>query len=168
MELQLLGDILMKIGSFYFLKDQYFIDFPDPYLARNKETISGQAHDRPCFFSFSDGNDKIFWMIPFSSNISKYRRIYNDKVSKRGKCDTIDFGKVLGFEKAFLIQNMCPVVDRYISNQYEDSNAVPVRVDGVLEKRLIQNGRKVLALVRQGKPLIFPNVLKIEAELLSE
>jgi len=158
----------MTIGNFYFLNEQYFIDFPDPQLVRNKEMLGGQTHDRPCFFSFFDENSKIYWMIPFSSNVDKYRAIYNKKMAKNGICDTIDFGNVLGHPKAFLIQNMCPVIDTYIKNEYEDSNANPVRVDGVLGQRLIQSGKKVLVLVRQNKPLIFPDVLKIEAELLNK
>ena len=28
----------MEIGHFYYIEDQYFIDFPDNYLMQNKET----------------------------------------------------------------------------------------------------------------------------------
>lgn len=31
----------MYTGRFYFLKDQYYIDFRDPYLMQNKETVNG-------------------------------------------------------------------------------------------------------------------------------
>ncbi len=89
-------------------------------------------------------------------------------MARRGNCDTIVFGDVLGYEKAFLIQNMCPVTDRYIKSIYVDSKAVPVRVDGALEQRLIRAGKKVLALVRQGKPLVFPDIMGIESKLLAE
>jgi len=158
----------MKTGCFYFLEERYFLNFPDPKLMKNKETIDGQLHDRPCFFSFFDNEKEIYWLIPFSSNIGKYKDIYDKKVTRNGRCDTIVFGNVLGHQKAFLIQNMCPATDEYIKNEYVDFNAVSVRVDGVLERRLIQSARKVLALVRQGKPLIFPDVLKIEKELLEK
>ena len=40
----------MDTGHFYFLSDQYFIDFPDSNLMQNKETINGQSHGRPCFY----------------------------------------------------------------------------------------------------------------------
>ena len=30
----------MEIGHFYYIDDQYFKDFPDPYLMQNKETHS--------------------------------------------------------------------------------------------------------------------------------
>lgn len=157
----------MQVGHFYYLSDQYFIDFPDKFLMRNKETVNGQAHDRPCFYAFEDNNTGLYWMIPFSSRISKFKGIYNKKTANNKVCDTIRFGYVLGYEKAFLIQNMCPITPKYILNKYVDKNsAQPVRVDGVFEAELIASAKKVLALQRKGKNLIFPDVLKIEAQLL--
>ena len=46
----------MEIGHFYYIDDQYFKDFPDPYLMQNKEKVNGQLHDRPCFYAFQDSN----------------------------------------------------------------------------------------------------------------
>jgi hypothetical protein len=62
---------------------------------------------------------------------------------------------------------MCPITKQYINNEYIDpAGNVPVRVDGVLEKDLIAKAKKVLALQRKGIKLIFPDVMKIEKELL--
>ena len=58
----------MEIGHFYYIDDQYFKDFPDPYLMQNKEKVNEQLHDRPCFYAFQDSNTQLFWMIPFSSH----------------------------------------------------------------------------------------------------
>ena len=158
----------MDIGHFYYINDQYYLDFPDPKLMQNNETINGQAHDRPCFYAFLDSNTGLYWMIPFSSQVTKFQRIYNTKISKHGKCDTIVFGDVLGHKKAFLIQNMCPINQQYIKNEYFDSHTqIPVRIDGRLEKELIRKASKILALQRKGINLIFPDVLKIENQLLS-
>ena len=64
---------------------------------------------------------------------------------------------------------MCPTSIKYIDEEYFDSkNNVPVTLDGGFEKVLIQKATKVLALQRQGRKLIFPNVLKIEQELLKQ
>ena len=157
----------MKTGHFYYINDQYFVDFPDPYLMKNKETIDGQAHDRPCFYAFLDVSTNLYWMIPFSSQIDKFQKIYDTKINKYGKCDTILFGKVLGHEKVFLIQNMCPVSISYVKNEYIDAiYHKPDRVDGRLEKELEKKARKVLALQRKGIRLIFPNILEIEKQLL--
>ena len=62
---------------------------------------------------------------------------------------------------------MCPVIAKYINNEYIDSSSnIPVRINGTLEKDIITKARRVLALQRQGKKLIFPDVLKIESELI--
>ncbi len=106
-------------------------------------------------------------MIPFSSQTNKFHKIYSNKIAKYGKCDTIVFGKVLGHEKAFLIQNMCPISSKYINNEYVDSATnIPVRISGILEGELISKARRVLALQRQGKKLVFPDILKIEAAII--
>lgn len=157
----------MEIGHFYYLNDQYFIDFPDTKLMQNKETINGQAHDRPCFYAFQDANTGLYWMIPFSSRVPKFTKIYEQKIQKYGKCDTLVFGNVLGHRKVFLIQNMCPITPKYVKNEYIDGVAnIPVRISGVLEKELTDKAKRVLALQRKGISLIFPDVLKIETELL--
>ena len=160
-------DVKMKTGHFYYIDDQYFLDFPDDRLMRNKETINGQPHNRPCFYAFQDDRTGLYWLIPFSSQVGKFRGYYNAKIAKYGKCDTIIFGDVLGYEKVFLIQNMCPVTEKYIKNEYMDSRLlIPVRIDGRLETEIISKAKKVLALQRKGIKLIFPDVLKIESELL--
>jgi hypothetical protein len=153
-------------GHFYYITDQYFMDFPDSYLMQNKETVSDQVHDRPCFYALNDDAAGLYWMIPISSQTDKYRKIYNKKIQKYNRCDTIVFGEVLGREKAFLIQNMCPVTEEYVKNEYIDSNTnIPVRIDGVLEKKIILKAKKILALQRNGAKLIFPDVISIENKL---
>lgn len=159
----------MEVGHFYYLEDQYFIDFSDPMLMKNKEVVDGQAHDRPCYYTFQDTKTNLYWMIPISSKVEKYSVIYDRKINKYGKCDTIAFGEVLGHKKAFLIQNMCPIIPKYVKNEYidkEDSN--PVRVNSLFEKELISKAERVLALQRKGFNLIFPDVLKIEQTLFLE
>lgn len=159
----------MNEGHFYFLTDQYFVDFPDSKLMTNKESVNGVSHDRPCFCAFLDGRTGLFWMIPISSQVEKFRRIYENKVLRSGRCDTIDFGYVLGHEKAFLIQNMCPATPKYIKNEYLDHfHNNPVQLDGAFERQLAKKARKVLTLQRKGIHLIFPDVLKIESQLLNQ
>jgi len=155
-------------GSFYFLKDIYFTDFPDKNLMRNSETMQGAKGRRPCFYAFHDQGKDIYWLIPISSRLDKFQNIYNQKFNKYGFCDTIVFGPVLGHDKAFLIQNICPATSYYIDNIYLDQQtSSPVRVDGVLEKKLIVKAKKVIALQRKGVRLIFPDVLHIEKQLIN-
>lgn len=66
----------MKKYEMYFITDNYFIKFQDPYLMKNIEVDSNDKHNRPCYYIFSDNNNKdIFWMIPISSKVEKYKKI---------------------------------------------------------------------------------------------
>lgn len=153
----------MDAGHFYFIKDRYFADFPDPFLMQNK----GPSHDRPCFYAFQGSSQGLYWMIPFSSKVDKFKAVYQTKINRYGRCDTIDFGFILGREKAFLIQNMCPITTEYMKEEYIDNNSnLPVRVNGAFEFQLVQKAKRVLALQRQGHSLIYPDVLSIEQTLL--
>ncbi|MDQ0194431.1 type III toxin-antitoxin system CptIN family toxin [Paenibacillus wynnii] len=154
-------------GNFYFVHDKYFIDFPDNKLMSNKETIAGVEHNRPCFYSFVDVKTGINWFIPISSQVKKFQGIYNKKILAGKVVDTIVFGFVMGNKKAFLIQNMFPVTQNYIFNEYIDSvTKAPVTINEKLKKELNSKGKKVLGLHRKGIFLIFPDVLKIETQLL--
>lgn len=157
----------MKTGHFYYIDDQYFIDFPDSKLMNHKECAAGQTHDRPCFYAFQDHTTGLYWMIPISSQVKKYRTYYHVKMERYHRCDTIAFGEVLGYEKAFLIQNMCPITRTYMKNEYIDKRSnTPVQINGVFERELQEKAKRVLALQRKGIPLIFPDVLSIERTLL--
>ena len=156
----------MEKGHFYFIKNQYFVDFPDTYLMKNKEFVNGRPHGRPCFFAYLDIKTNIYWMVPISSQVEKYKGYYQSKIKKHGSCDTIMFGYILGHEKAFLIQNICPVTEAYIDVEYTDNKNSPVRIDKRTEEELIKKVKKVIALQRKGIKLIFPDVLDIEAKLL--
>ncbi len=151
----------MKGTQLFFLSDQYYQDFPDDRLMKNKDTIDGVSHSRPCFFAFTDSKvPEIFWMVPISSKTVKYKRIAETKEQKYGKCETIRFGVVLGRNTAFLIQNMCPATKNYLT-AYMDKNNCPIRIDDRIALDVEQNARSVLAKARRGAKVIFPDVLKI-------
>ena len=40
-------EVLMLDAQLYFLSDQYYIDFPDDKLMKNKDVIQGVPHSRP-------------------------------------------------------------------------------------------------------------------------
>ena len=144
----------MNIGHFYFIKPDYFTH---PELMQS-------ANHRPCFFAFKERN--VMWLVPISSKISKFERVYKDKINRYGKCDTIDFCNILGHKKAVLIQNMFPTNEEYILNEYLDEHDNPVQLTDKTRKRIIHKAKKVLALHRNGYGLIFGDVLEIEKKLL--
>ena len=75
----------MVTGNFYYLKDSYYNKFPNCDLIGNKSEDGEGKHDRPCFYTFQDSASGLYWMIPFSSQVSKFRSIYNKKIEKYKK-----------------------------------------------------------------------------------
>lgn len=158
----------MKKGTFCFLTDQYYIDFPDKKIMKNKEMKNGVNHDRPCFFAFHDVKNKdILWLIPISSKVEKYKIHYDKKMKRFGKCNTIIFGSVAGSPSVFLIQNICPATTKYINNIYLDKNNYPVQIDNRTVDIVIKNAKKVLSdYFRGNNKIIFPNVKDIKHSLI--
>ena len=151
----------MDIGHFYFLKPDYSTQFEFSHFMNNHE----DERNRPYFCAFKDKD--LYWLIPISSKLAKFERVYRNKIDKYGKCDTIDFCDVLGHRKAFLIQNMCPVTPEYITNEYCDADSHLVQIADKSRKRIASKAKKVLALHRKGYNLIFGDVFTIEKELLA-
>lgn len=151
----------MLEAQFYFLSDQYYLDFPDDKLMKNKDMIDGSPYKRPCFFTFPDSKiPDIYWIVPISSQYEKFKRVEQDKIKKYGRCNTIRFGTVLGRNTAFLIQNMCPATNKYLT-PYIDKYDCPIRIDNRVAADVIKNARDVLAMAKRGAKVIFPDVFKI-------
>lgn len=154
--------IIVQTGHFYFLSDEYYDLCKDDTLMRNKETVNDVPHGRPCFFAFTDESSGLMWLIPISSQVEKYKAIAKRKVEKYGRCDTILFYEVLGHEKAFLIQNMFPVIERFIEREYIDPRtSLPVRIARKHELEVIRRAKIVLEKHKLGIRIIFTDVDRI-------
>ena len=78
----------MKKTGFYIIKDRFFEDMPDPYLKGNK------ASNRPHYYCFEDNATGIYWMIPLSSRIDKFRKIIEKKEQVGKSCDILHIVKL--------------------------------------------------------------------------
>lgn len=157
----------MEKGKFYFIKDSFYSIFSKENLMQNKEIHKGKEHNRPCFYAFYDEDSQIYWLIPISSKIEKYKQIYEYKMKKNKICDTIVFGNVLGYQKVFLIQNMFPIIPQFVDKEYKNNLNRSVSITKTLQKEINEKARKVLKLQRLGINLIFPNVIEMEKQLLN-
>lgn len=64
----------IQSGFYYHIKDIFFEDVQDSALMANKEN----GNYRPHYLAIQDSqNHKIYWMVPVSSKIEKYQKIYN-------------------------------------------------------------------------------------------
>lgn len=157
----------MDSGKFYFISDDYFGKFEGMGLLTNSESFDGRIHGRPCFYAFKDPQHDIYWMIPISSKVEKYKRIHQKAIDRYGLCDGISFGYVLGDKKAFLVQNMLPVTDKYITN-IDRNTSNPIVIPRRLQAELNAKIRKAVRLYRQGIKIVLTMALDIERVLISE
>ena len=146
-------------GKFYFIKDEFFDKIDEKLLCLNKR----EGNKRPCYYCFKDLKEqRIFWFLPISSKVEKYKKIYNEKQLKYGKVDNIVFGYVEGEERAFLIQNMFPISEKYIIESYIKQKR-EVIVNKELKRELRRKASKILNLVEKGyRNLVFPDIIKIK------
>ena len=63
----------MKKTGFYIIRDKFFEEMQDLFLKGNKDG------NRPHYYCMEDVTTGIYWMIPLSSRIDKYKRIIEKK-----------------------------------------------------------------------------------------
>ena len=154
----------IKQGYSYHIKDEFFYLIRDRYLMSNKEG----GNYRPHFLAIQDSKSKsIYWMIPISSQVEKYKTIIEKKKRKYGKCNTIIIGKFAGKDNAFLIQNAFPILEKYLDHVHTIENK-PITIHKKLDRELTINLREVLAMYRKGIRLIFPDIEEIQKKMEQE
>jgi hypothetical protein len=157
----------MKIipGQFYFIKDEFFTKLNDTKLSINK--TSGK---RPHYYCFLDEKTKLYWMVPLSSQINKYRKIIKQLQNKSKNISTIKIIKINNRESVFLFQNMFPVIEKYISNQWFLGGKVVYIANPKLKKSLLYSAKRTLFLIKKTNNLknISPNIYRIEQIMLQE
>lgn len=155
----------MVDNGFYIISDSFFTDFPDPYLKGNKD------EHRPHYFAFKDNNSGLYWMIPMSSRVDKYRFIVNKRESQKKPCDILHICKLdNGKENVFLIQDIFPISEKYIARPYTICNN-HLRLTSEAQARIVRaKATKVLGMIRRGIRFnpTQPNVLEIEKKLTSQ
>jgi len=144
-------------GYTYHIKDEFFNLVQDNSLMSNREN----GNYRPNFYAIADNQEPdIFWLIPISSQVTKFSDILAKKIEKFNKCYTIVIGLFGGDERAFLIQNAFPITKDYLDHVHTvQGNPVTVHTD--LDKLLKRNLRTTLALHKKGIKLIFSDIDRI-------
>ena len=155
----------MKKTGFYIIKDKFFEDMPDPYLKGNK------AGNRPHYYCFEDTTTGMYWMIPLSSRIDKYKKIVEKKEKAGRPCDIIHIVKLDdGRESAFLIQDMFPLTEKYIEREYTIAGNHLMLTSEHVVKTIEQKAKKVMGMLKRGVKFTptQPDVMKILAKLKQE
>lgn len=108
-----MGGGQMKKNGFYIVKTQFFEDMKDPYLKYNK------SGNRPHYYCFQENETGIYWMIPLSGRLDKYRHLMEKREQQKKPCDILHIARLDdGRESVFLRQDMFPVTEDYIEREY--------------------------------------------------
>lgn len=153
----------MKIetGYLYHIKDSFFECAKDARLMINHK----QNRKRPTYFAIKEG--EIFWFIPLSTKVDKYKMIIQKKIERNGYCDSIVIGKILNSESAILIQNAFPIIEKYIDHVHKEGD-VTVMLDRDLQKIILRKFKLLLSLKNKGINLFFTDIDKLKKLMLSE
>lgn len=134
----------MKKTGFYIIKDKFFEDMADPYLKGNK------AGNRPHYYCFEDLRTGVYWMIPLSSRIDKYKRIMKKKEKAGKPCDIIHIVKLDDSRtSAFLIQDMFPITEEYIEREYTIAGNHLMLTSEHAAKKIEQKAKKVMGMLKR-------------------
>jgi hypothetical protein len=93
-------------------------------------------------------------------------RMNENDIDRYGKCLKIVIGEYANVNAVFLLQNMFPILPKYIDHIHLVKNN-PVPVNTRLQTIIDRNFREVLRLHRRGVKIVFPNITRLE-KLMSD
>ncbi len=157
----------MTKGEFYFLSDEYCDKFSNHGVMANKEVAADGLHRRPCFYSIQDiKNPNIYWMVPISSRIDKYKSVLQQKLKRYSQYDGLEFGFVQGREAAFLLQNICPVTAKYVAEKYiDEKTGKSVSIPNDLKRKIDAKAKKIMNKYYDGVKIVITDLDYIFKEL---
>lgn len=141
----------------FIIDDRYFLDFPSDRHMDNKNG------SRPYYFAVQ-GKDDIFWMVPISHQVEKYKRKIKANEDRYGESIFCFIANLKGEERAFLTGNVIPVTKDYI--RPFTVKGIPLVIKNQKDTQKIRSKvSKYLALTRQGKMRPAVDILSIEKKL---
>lgn len=153
----------IEASGLYIIKDEYFSKFPNPKYMDNK------GERRPHYYAVRD-NDGLFWMIPISSKVDKFKAKIAEVEEKSGtgNCFLFAIAPVSGRERAFIISEMFPVTEEYILRPYTVGGTPLVIQNEEIQKTIKTKALRFLKMVNKGYVKSPLNILSIKKKLLRE
>ncbi len=153
----------IETSGLYIIKDEYFSKFPNPKYMDNKE------ESRPHYYAVRD-NDGLFWMIPISSKVDKFKAKIAEVEEKSGtgNCFLFAIAPVSGRERAFVISEMFPVTEDYILRPYTVKGTPLVIQNEKIQKMIKTKALRFLKMVNKGYVKSPLNIMSIKKKLLGE
>lgn len=155
----------MTESGFYIVSDKFFNRFHNIDLKGNKK------ENRPFYYAFKDKKTGLFWLVPMSSRIEKYKAIVIKRERNNKPCDIIHIAKLdNGRESVFLIQDMFPITEEYVLREYTIAENHFRVTSESLAKVINKKAKHVLEMIKKGIKFTpdSPDVLLLESKLIKE
>lgn len=151
----------LVVNGLYTVKDEYFAEFKREHWVDNKN------EKRPYYYLLRD-SEGIDWVIPMSTQIDNYKKKIQREEEKRGKgkCIYYHTGVVASVERVFLIGDMFPISEEYISAPFTIKGRHYVSGNKKLNAELHSKAMRYLKLVEQGVMKSRNDILGIKNVLL--
>jgi len=144
--------MIVKEGQLYHIQNNYYKRFNNYGLMINKD----KNHiSRPVYLA--GRRNQVYWFIPLTSKIDKYKSIISIKEKKYKICRSIMICNIETKEYVLLIQNAFPVTKEYIKSNHYINNKL-VRIPNKLRKKVRNNFDYMLSLKRKGLNLFFTDI----------
>lgn len=153
----------IEAAGLYIIKDEYFTKFPSKLYMDNKN------ESRPHYYALKD-NDGLYWMIPISSKVEKFRAKIADVEARSGEgsCFLFALAPVSGRDRAFIISEMFPVTEEYILRPYTVKGKPLVIQSEEIQRALKKKAMRFLSMVDRGKVKSPLNVMQTKRKLLGK
>ena len=153
----------IKTSGLYIISDQFFKDYPNDRYMNNK------GESRPHYYAVQD-NDGIFWMVPLSTKVAKYRDRINEteKIHGAGSCFMYCIAPIHGQDRALLICDMFPVSEKYILRAYTIGGKPYVIQNKNIQKTIRTKAMRYLSLVKRGVLSSPLNILETKRKLIEK
>ena len=153
----------IETAGLYIIKDEYFATFPSKLYMDNKN------ESRPHYYALKD-NDGLYWMVPLSSKVEKFRAKIADVEARSGEgsCFLFALAPVAGRERAFIISEMFPVTEEYILRPYTVKGKPLVIQSADIQQTIRKKAMRFLSMVSRGKVKSSLNVMQTKSKLLGK
>lgn len=151
----------MQSCGLYIVKDEFFTRFD-----AQQKLMDNKQERRPYYLGMQDKSGML-WLIPLSSQVSKYAaaiKRYEDKLGE-GRCIFYYIAKVKGADKAFLIGDAFPCTAAYIKKPFTVNGTPYIFQNKEDIKALRSKLSQFVSLVRAKKLHPNANILELERQL---
>lgn len=143
-----LGGNEMTPFGLYVLTQEYMDKYYIAKYPQDKET-----GERPFFFAFKEELNDIYWVIPISSKVKKYKPII-EKYPKSGVIYELYGSK----ESVILIQNIVPAKLEHFEREFTVNSIHYVLKDETIKREVVTRAKSIIALIKHRDISFFKEV----------